>query len=273
MKNLILVLLIILNLSCSNINKNTFKFKPIECKPEAMPKYDYRATVEIEMTPQIDSALRIEKRRTIFKPCRAMIYKAVFKSEKGTLISDSRIKLMAKGQRWEFQPEKQDVISIQYEFTQKEFDENKIHQLNKGIMQEHWIGEVTEGVIENVEQVWMHPFRFNQYNFTEVAPFPEIEFPLRIGKTWSGNLNIQQGWGDWENTYTQSEYKITAKEAIETAFGKMKNCWKVESKSVFELGESTFDYWFNEELGFVKMNYKNYGNQTLQIELVDVQEN
>ena len=31
-----------------------------------------------------------------------------------------------------------------------------------------------------------------------------------------------------------------------------------------------FDYWFSEELGFVKMNYKNYGNQTLQIELIQI---
>ena len=128
------------------------------------------------------------------------------------------------------------------------------------------------GVIENVEVVWMHPFRLNQYNFTEVAPFPEVKFPLKIGKAWTGNLNIQQGWGDWENTHGYFQYQITLKEDITTLFGKIENCWKIESKSKYEFGQSKLVYWFSEKFGFVKMDYINYGNQTLEIELEEVNE-
>ena len=118
----------------------------------------------------------------------------------------------------------------------------------------------------------MLPFRYNQYNFTEVAPFPRVKFPLEIGKEWTGGLSIQEGWGDWDNTKGNFTYKITAKEKIETNFGEINSCWKIESVAKYNFGESIFNYWFNEGLGFVKMEYYNYGNQRLVIEIEEVVE-
>jgi hypothetical protein len=46
-----------------------------------------------------------------------MIYRATFNSDKNELISNSRIKMMATGKRWEFEHEKQDAMVVQYEFT------------------------------------------------------------------------------------------------------------------------------------------------------------
>lgn len=272
----IVIIIIFLNLSCSRVKDKSYQFKSIKCNPEEMPKFDGN---KVSILDNEGNALKdtiiggIEKRRIVFKPCREMIYKAEFKSEKEELITRSRIKMMANGKRWRFQPEKQDEISIQYEFDQKDIDKNKQHQLNKGLDLNMWTGEVKEGIIENVEQVWMHPFRFNQFNFTEVAPFPEVNFPLKIGNRWTARLHIQEGWGDWEDTHKYSEYEIVDRETIKTDLGIIKNCWKVKSIAKFKLGESKFDYWFNEDLGFVKMNYKNYGNQTLEIELIEVNEN
>lgn len=274
MKTLYLALIITLLIcSCSETQKS--EFTSIECTPEEMPKFDGNKVTFLDNNgkPIKDSIIGgIEKRRTVFKPCRELIYRAKFKSEKNELISSSRIKMMATGKRWEFQPEKQDEIIVQYEFTNGDFNKNKKIQLNKGFLDKDWMKEGVEGVIENVEEVWMHPFRFNQFNFTEVAPFPEVKFPLEIGKAWTGNLQIQEGWGDWENSNGYFEYKITGKESINTNFGVIENCWKVESKSTYEFGQSKFDYWFSEELGFVKMNYVNYGNQTLEIELEEIKE-
>lgn len=276
MKYLILAAILFI-IGCSSSKKeNVYQLQPTTCNPDEMPEFDGNKVTILDDngSPLRDTILGgIEKRRTVFKPCRELIYKAEFKTETGELISDSRIKMMAKGKRWQFQPEKQDEILIQYEFTQDDFDRNKKHQLNKGIISDKWEGEVTEGIIENIEQIWMHPFRFNQYNFTEVAPFPEVKLPLHIGKKWTGTVHIQEGWGDWENTHKYSKYEVVDKETIETNFGSIENCWKIESKAKFELGQSTFDYWFNEKLGFVKMNYKNYGNQTLEIDLAEVKEN
>lgn len=240
-----------------------------------MPEFDsIRMTIlNGHQIPVKDSIIKvIEKRRTVFKPCREMIYYAVFKSEKGKVISKTRVKLMATGKRWGNQPELQDEVVIQYEFTSRDFERCRENQLNKKLLQRGWALEQTEGVIENVEEVWMHPFRNNQFNFTEVAPFPKIKYPLEKGKSWIGNLGINSGWGDWENTEISAHYEVTDYETINTRYGQIVNCWKVESKSQFILGESFFDFWFNEDLGFVKMEYKNYGNQTLSIELEEVNE-
>lgn len=265
--------LIILFLSCGCSDTENSVFTQMDCDPEKMPEFDGNSVTFLDDNgnPYKDTIISvIEKRRTVFKPCREMIYRAIFRSEKNKLISNSRIKMMATGKRWGFQAEKQDEIVIQYEFTDKDFRRNQKHQLNKKLLKNSWFKEGIEGVIENVEEVWMHPFRYNQFNFTEVAPFPEVKFPLEIGKSWTGNLNIQDGWGDWENTQGYFEYKITAKETITTDFGEIENCWKIESKSEFEFGQSKLDYWFNEKLGFVKLNYINYGNQTLEIQLEKV---
>jgi hypothetical protein len=119
-----------------------------------------------------------------------MIFRAKFTSAKNELVSNSRIKMMATGKRWKFQPEKKDEIIVQYEFSNEDFNRNQQHQLNKGFWGYKWMKEGIEGIIYNVEEVWMHLFRYNQFNFTEVAPFQEVKYPLKIGNKWTGNLNI-----------------------------------------------------------------------------------
>ncbi len=277
MKNKIITLSILflsLNIGCLNKDVNKSVFSPIECTPEKMPEFDGNKVTILDDNGNAvkDTIISvIKKKRTVFRPCRELIYRAKFTSSKNELISNSRIKLMATGKRWQFQPEKQDEIIVQYEFTGEDFKRNEKSQLNKTFLT-NWAKEGIEGVIENVEKVWMHPFRGNQFNFTEVAPFPEVRLPLKIGKFWTGSLDILEGWGDWENTHVYSEYTITANENITTIFGQIENCWKVESKSKCKFGQSKFNYWFSEQLGFVKMEYVNYGNQTLIIELEEANE-
>jgi len=250
-------------------------FTELTCSPEEMPKYDGNKVTLLDdnQNPVKDTIMsQIEKRRDVFKPCREMIYLAIWKSKNGDTITSSRIKMMATGKRWDLQPEKQDEVIIQVEYSEEDIQNTEKHQLNRGILDRRWMDQAIEGVIENVEEVWMHPFRFNQYNFTEVAPFPEIRFPLNIGKTWSGGLGIMEGWGDWENTTGNFQYEVISKEEVETAYGKISDCWRVKSTSIYEFGNSEFEYWFHENLGFVKKEYKNYGDQTLSIQLEEVNE-
>ena len=166
----------------------------------------------------------------------------------------------------------QDELIVQYEYSKKDEKKAAKHQLNKKLPKHEWINNTKTGIIENVEKIWMHPFRSNQFAFTEVAPFPEIEYPLKVGKTWTGQLRLQEGWGDWENTSGNFSYEIVEQGAVETLYGNIDNCWKVKSLSYYPFGQSHFDYWFNEKLGFVKMNYRNYGGQYLEIELEEVNE-
>jgi hypothetical protein len=272
MRALFLFFIVLYLFQCCTPKQNS-AFSPVECIASKMPEFD---EIKVKILNDQDKPIKdtiigkIEKRRTVFKPCRVIIYRAKFSSDKNELITNARIKMMANGKRWQVQSEKQDEIIIQYEYTNEDFEENKLFQLNKSLLSNYWTNQSIEGVIENVEEVWMHPFRSNQYNFTEVAPFPTIKFPLEVGKTWSDNLSIQNGWGDWENTNGSHEYKVTAKESISTPYGKIDDSWKVESESTYAFGQSKFTYWFNEKLGFVKMDYLNYGKQSLVIEMEEV---
>ena len=267
-------LLFILGCSLGEIGPSYF-FQPMTCQPEPMPIFDYTKVkiFDRKTNRSRDTILgEIPKMRDIFKPCREMTYRAIFKTPEGKLISDNLIRMMATGKRWEFQPEKQDEIAIQYQFTHSEFLKNQKYQLNKTLKNDQWQGEVIEGIIENADEIWMHPFRSNQYNFTEVAPFPKIEYPnkFKVGFIWSSNLSIGDGWGDWANTSGSSIYEVVSQEDITTPYGKIEDCWKVVAKSKWDFGESTLDFWFHKKLGFVKMDYVNYGGQTLEIELVEV---
>lgn len=260
---------------CTSHPKEAVEFSEIECSITEMPKYDGRkvSLLDTNGVAYKDTIVgQIEKRRTVFKPCRSYTYKADYYNSEDKLITTSRIRMTASGKRWHLQAEKQDEIIIQYEYTDQDIKESLKYRLNKTLPNLVWQAEEITGIIENVEEVWMHPFRSNQFIFTEVAPFPMVRFPLEAGKEWTNQLSILEGWGDWENTVGNKSYKIIGQETIETTYGQIKDCWKIESTSSFPFGQSKLDYWFDEELGFVKMNYQNYGNQSLDIELVEVNE-
>lgn len=268
------ILLIFLIFIGCNSKQNT-SFTIVDCNKEEMPKYDGKkvSLLDKNSQPYKDTIIeKIEKRRTVFKPCRDYVYDAIYSDENNELITKTRIKMTALGKRWEFQPEIQDVIVVQYEYTFEDMikAKKKKNKINIKLPDSDWIQEVQEGIIENVDEIWMHPFRFNQFSFTEVAPFPKIKFPLKIGKKWFGQLSIKKGWGDWENTSGNFKYEIVSKRDIEIPFGTLKNCWEVKSESTYPFGKSKFNYWFNEEFGFVKMVYKNYKGQNLNIELEEI---
>ncbi len=281
MKNINYIILIfaILLASCKETSITNFRksvFTELNCTPEATPDYDgNKVTILDENKEPVKDTIinRIKKTRRVFKPCREMIYRAIWKNNDGEIITNNRIKMMATGHRWDLQPEKQDEIIIQVEYSEEDIQNTIKYQLNRKILDRRWMEQGIEGVVENVEEVWMHPFRFNQYNFTEVAPFPEVKFPLMVGKKWSGNLNILEGWGDWEHTSGNFEYEVMANMEIITNFGSIPNCWHIKSSAQYDFGKSFLEYWFNQNLGFVKMDYKNYGDQTLSIQLEGVKEN
>lgn len=263
-----------LGLMLSNCTTTSHRTNNFKCEEEPMPEYDYRATAVGEMTPQLDSLLRIEKKREIFKPCRIYVFDAEFYSSSAELISKEKISLMATGKRWEHQPEKQDEVQIRYHFDEESIERVNSHQLNKKLVTDQWRQDITTGIIENVEKIWMHPFRANQYNFTEVAPFPQVEFPLNIGKTWTDNhIHLREGWGDWSTMKVKSSFEVLALETVRTEYGEMANCWKISGISNFPLGHSKITYWFHEKFGFVKLHYDNYGGQKLKIELSEIEEN
>ena len=212
---------------------------------------------------------RIPKVRRIFKAGKTYHYKAIYLSSNNDTLSNSFVLMKTTGERWEWQPEKQDLVY--YEFPDYKVDSIKLsnHDINKEF--QFWNSQTGEGVIENIEQVWMHPIRINQYKFTEIAPFPEVQLPLKKGKKWGNPTMIDEGWGEWDGLTIESTYKITGQTTFKLNDLKI-DCWIIKSVAKCQLGESKLTTYFNEEYGFVKMAYENYEDEKLVFELINIEE-
>jgi hypothetical protein len=128
----------------------------------------------------------------------------------------------------------------------------------------------TTGLIENEKNIWLHPPRFELFSILELNPFPYIKYPLQIGNSWEWKLKIGGAWGDkrwkeWtgiiENHY---KYRIVDYKPIKTSVGTL-NCFIIESKAESPLGETKLKSYFNQQYGFVKLEYTNIDNSKLEI--------
>jgi len=131
------------------------------------------------------------------------------------------------------------------------------------------------GVIENENNVWMHPPRDEYFKILELNPFPYIKSPNKIGNSWSWALSIGEYWADprwkvWngaiENSY---HYEITDRVILDTNFGKIK-CLVVESSAKSRLGETKLISYFNKKYGFVKLSYTNIDSSKTNLRLIKV---
>ncbi|MDH5608557.1 MAG: hypothetical protein OEY56_03680 [Cyclobacteriaceae bacterium] len=219
----------------------------------------------------LDSALLLNSnKKQIFRPCREFTYKATYWDADHNLISKNRVWMMPTGQALPSQPSLQDEVIHQFQIDKG--DVEKLISLNINRTRPiDWKQMSRTGIIETDEQVWMHPILDNHYAFTYVAPYPKVMLPLAQGKTWKGGLYVSFGWGDWDYNEVEYTYEVLEQTKIETPFRTFENCWHVQSHAVASFGNSQHDFWFDEEFGFVKMQYLNYKGQLLIFELEQVE--
>lgn len=129
------------------------------------------------------------------------------------------------------------------------------------------------GLIENEKNVWMHPPRDLLFKILELNPFPFIQRPYKIGNTWEWILSgIVESWGDkrwktWKGTIqTKCIYIITGHKQTKISLGNVL-CWEITSVGKSSLGTTKLVSYFNEQLGFVKMEYVNIDGSQLVLEL------
>jgi len=131
------------------------------------------------------------------------------------------------------------------------------------------------GVVENFRNVWMHPPREALFKILELNPFPFIQEPYEVGNSWDWELDINNEWGDprwitWEgdikNVY---QYKITDKRMVQTKLGEL-DCYIIEASANSEIGKSLLTASFNEEYGFVDLDFTNIDKTKMKMELSKV---
>jgi hypothetical protein len=101
------------------------------------------------------------------------------------------------------------------------------------------------GVVENPQNIWIHPPREALFRILELNPFPYVKFPYKAGKTWKWKLGIGDYWEDerwktWEKTITNKyTYTITDTACrLSTLLGDL-TCCKIYSKAVSKLGKTS----------------------------------
>jgi hypothetical protein len=209
----------------------------------------------------------IPKKRTIFKRGKIYFYDVAYIDRTGDTLSFKQIQLIPLGRRDPMSLNQDDIVfyntySIEDSLKFKTCPLNSSYKMN-------WRDEAMEGVIENSEQVWIHPLRCNYLFFTEVAPFPTVYRPIHKGQTWRDSLKVLIG-GDWTNKTIQHQYAVVKQ--VNKRYGELNlACWQIKASGRFDLGVSHLEYFFNEENGFVEMNYVNFGGQKLNIVLKKIE--
>ena len=134
--------------------------------------------------------------------------------------------------------------------------------------------EITTGMVDNERGLWMHPFRSKQYVYSEIAPFPEIIYDkLNKGEKWDSKLIIPFGWGRF-NGRVNSVYEVLG--SIDFVYDNktINNCWRIKAIGKHnKLGESYVDYIFNEEFGFLEINYNMFDGTKMVFKLISKEEN
>ena len=134
-----------------------------------------------------------------------------------------------------------------------------------------WTNEMT-GLIENEKNIWFHPPRTNLFKILELNPFPYIKSPYMIGNKWEWKLTVGSHWSDkrwfeWEGkVINQYDYEIIQKLHLKTKIGKLE-CYQIEGVTQNRLGTTKLISYFNEQYGFVKLEYTNIDSTMIIIEI------
>lgn len=131
------------------------------------------------------------------------------------------------------------------------------------------LATIHTGLVENKDNVWLHPPRFSLFRILELNPFPYIQFPAEINKEWKDSMVISDRWSDplWKvwtgNVDINYDYKIVARNTINYR-NEHVICWVIESQARSRLGKSTLISYFNEKYGFILLKYGNIdGSETV----------
>jgi len=254
-------------------NVESLNYNEENCKKNILPKFDTKIVKIIDPISGKyvkDTIInKIAKSNPIYKPCRKFIYLAEYFNEENELLSQQELHLFVTGNRWKYSPNTQ--MELVYKYLSPEDIDQEIYNKNDYPEVGINIQESRSDAIDNDDKVWIHPFRNNQYSFTEVCPFPEIQKPFEIDNSWTSSLDIGEGWGKWSNMSGTNSYKITEIDSIKLSFtNKIEKVLVIDAKSNFPIGRSKAKFKFSKIYGFVSIEYDLYNDERLIMRLTDV---
>lgn len=207
----------------------------------------------------------------MFNPLNTYVYSAVFLDKNGNYLTEEIIYVKKLDKKWEYQ-NNQKIIAINYQpdtIGLKNFINPVKKYRNKKF--KNFISYEETGFIENDTLIWMHPFRVNQYIYTEIAPFPCLEFENgEIKKKWSSNSFIFFGWSSFKGI-KRSIYSLQNISSYIFDTNKLEECYFINSEANHsKLGKSYLNIVYNKKIGFLEMNYIFYDNTVINIKLIEI---
>jgi hypothetical protein len=198
---------------------------------------------------------------------RIYTYKGLYQDSLGQTITSEKIILHPTGRTWESDPRQ---TLMDFTLVSISADWNKLPKVPLNGKTRNWFTSTyQEGVLQTPNKIWMHPIRQNQYILTEVAPFPQIIFPIKPDTSWKDTLYIYAAMGTFEGT-VESTYTIKSEELRTYEFGNLM-CYKIIATGFHDkLGINSAVYYFSLEYGFTEMNYVFYNKQKLEFKLISL---
>ena len=209
-----------------------------------------------------------EKRiHEIYSKGKKYIYKASFFDSLGEIISITNITMEGSNKIREG-VNSQMIANITYERILN--DSSKFQKYIDNNECSIWLTNYENGVIENKDRVFMHPFQNNQFAQTEIAGFPSVSLPLTIDKTWTETTKTADVklWGNWRNLTIVNKYKVISNKTF-TINNELITCYEIECITNFKDKINKHTFLFNEKLGFISMKYEFYNGNMLNFEMFE----
>ena len=208
--------------------------------------------------------VNVNSQKKTFKNGQTYIYATEYKNFANDLIIYDTIKLIINDKPWKGSPEKQKEMIWVYPILKDTTILSNIYTL--GI-----VSSDTTGYIENETRLFLHPPRHQHYTIIELAPFPEIDLPLEKSKEYQRILFTSTGWGEYSQLKIKNKYLIKGSHEIEWN-NKLINVWDIQSKSHSEVGTSAADFVFNNQLGYIEIDYRFFNGIEISIKLIQINE-
>lgn len=223
----------------------------------------------------------------VYKQYRQFYYKYYFLKEKDTLL----VKLYTKPEHiapfelsWKLEPKskltfEQDYTAIYYlAMTVKAgdyFGQASLLQYDYLSKERRGMKYEQTGLVEVCSDIAITPPKEGHFLISELNPRPEIREPIVKDNTWysthtTSDVGGSEKWKTWHGTVdVRSSYRIRDIQTIKTNIGFMK-CFIIDANAQSSVGETRLVAYYNEEYGFVKLNYTNIDGSYLVMDINSV---
>ncbi len=229
--------------------------------------YDKTNSTWVKVTEEERAAAKKSTNRfNILKPGKKYYYEAIQKDANGKLLSKGQIGMIATGKIGTYQSD--DPSYFIWEMNYSEQDSINLHQQVFAKSTKKWIQQDTTSATVDKERFYIHPIRENQYYKLEVAPHPQIKFPVKAFTVFDSKVYIMKNFGIFDNSKTESIFEYQDIEKRSLPIGDVM-CYKfVATAENSKVGKSSLEFYFNEQYGFVEKYYTTYDGETVEFKLV-----